>query len=229
VKSLSEVVYKGDLVSRFFCTSDTSTDDYVLPLPTPWWSRRYEYPWAGSFLETGYRVLDAACGISHPFKFCIAAACDAYACDLDTRITDEDAIIRDVIADFGSCNNGLPGNDAQEDLRRSIRKLNRTQANITALPYEDKFFNRVFCISVLEHMPREDMLKALKEFRRVLKPDGLIILTFDVPTISTALFANIVQASDLSFAGAFDPQVTKDTVTTNMYGGLSCFRAVLKC
>jgi hypothetical protein len=61
-----------------------------------------------------------------------------------------------------------------------------------------------------------------------LKPDGLIILTFDVPTISTAMFVNIVQASGLWFAGEFDPQRFKDIVSTNMYGGLSCFRAVLK-
>ncbi len=36
----------------------------------------------------------------------------------------------------------------------------------------------VYCISVLEHIP--DAEKAIKEIARILKPNGLFLLTFDV-------------------------------------------------
>lgn len=48
------------------------------------------------------------------------------------------------------------------------------QADITDIPFEDNFFDYIFCIHVLEHIP--DDLKAMRELHRVLKPGGTAFL-----------------------------------------------------
>jgi len=48
-------------------------------------------------------------------------------------------------------------------------------ASVYALPFKDKFFDKVLLSEVLEHLEDED--KALQEIRRVLKPGGRLIIT----------------------------------------------------
>ena len=45
------------------------------------------------------------------------------------------------------------------------------------LPYPDGYFDKVVCSSSLEHF--KDDVKALKEMYRVLKPNGVVVLTTD--------------------------------------------------
>ncbi len=48
------------------------------------------------------------------------------------------------------------------------------------LPFADSSFDVITCVSVLEHIvPGNDRL-ALREMARVLKPDGRLVVTFDV-------------------------------------------------
>ncbi|MBH49896.1 MAG: hypothetical protein CMG69_03990 [Candidatus Marinimicrobia bacterium] len=56
-----------------------------------------------------------------------------------------------------------------------IRKINSEQ-----LPFDDNSINTIYSSNVIEHI--EDIKLALKEMRRVLKPDGYIIHL--VPTVS---------------------------------------------
>ena len=49
--------------------------------------------------------------------------------------------------------------------------------SITALQFDDKTFDLVTCIEVIEHLPDAQQLPALRELRRVLVSDGLLILT----------------------------------------------------
>ncbi len=44
----------------------------------------------------------------------------------------------------------------------------------------DNSFDRVFCISVIEHLPRRKVAPLVKEMVRILKPGGLLIATVDV-------------------------------------------------
>ena len=56
--------------------------------------------------------------------------------------------------------------------------INFRVASIFNLPYQNNYFDVVCCISVLEHFKEKRF--ALKELLRVLKPNGLLILTFDI-------------------------------------------------
>jgi len=47
-----------------------------------------------------------------------------------------------------------------------------------SLPFPDNYFDKIFSIAVLHHIPSEEFrLKFLEEIKRVLKPKGLLILT----------------------------------------------------
>lgn len=47
--------------------------------------------------------------------------------------------------------------------------------SVLSMPYEDDFFDTVLLISILEHLKPSELLRAFKEIRRVLKPNGQVI------------------------------------------------------
>ena len=203
------------LTSRFFTTDDEKVDTIVYPIPQVWWSRIYEYPWAGRFAESGHIVLDAGCGIGHHFKFALAGVCkQVHACDIDPNIINEPFIIETV-------KNGF-----HYDVTELCGNIYYKICDLGNLDYPEKSFDRVFCISVLEHCHASRYLSILNEFKRVLKEDGLIVLTFDVPTHNLlGLLPQLLKDSGLTFAGSFDNQKP----TNAIYGErLNVFRAVLK-
>lgn len=209
--------------SRFFVHSDEKTDTTLLKLPFDWWSRFYEYEWASKFVSRDDVVLDAACGVCHPFKFYLTDKCQAvYACDLDPRILDSDAIIQDIRAFFGS--------DIADSMDKSyIQKVKLSLANLSALPYENNKFDKVFCISVLEHMDQASLYAAFREFHRVLKEDGLLILTFDYPDIQFDILEEAVKQAKLTFYGNVSFELPEDALYSHFHPPtLYCFRAVLK-
>ena len=57
--------------------------------------------------------------------------------------------------------------------------INYRIGDFTSLPFEDRKFDVVTCVSVLEHMPFEDQIKGLKEMARVVKNNGQLIITYD--------------------------------------------------
>lgn len=49
---------------------------------------------------------------------------------------------------------------------------------MTKLPFEDNEFNIIYCIATFHHLPdQKARIKALEEMKRVLKPEGLIVMT----------------------------------------------------
>ena len=50
-----------------------------------------------------------------------------------------------------------------------------------SLPFADNFFDAIVSGEVVEHIPDPDLLATFEEFRRVLKPDGTILLTTPNP------------------------------------------------
>ena len=228
------------MYSRFFTTADAKAEHLLLPLPSVWWSRPYEYAWAAPFATGAERVLDAACGVEHPFKFYLLDHCrEVYACDLDERILSRQATIQGLRNTYGDA--------AVEGLsERYLAGIHYERASVTQLPYPDGMFDRVFCISVLEHLNdyfnrhacsrvpkpfrfafRRDIYQALREFRRVLKDDGFIVLTFDYPDINLDYLDGLTAEVGLEPAGPLLRDIPPDALFYEPLG-LRCFRLALK-
>jgi 2-polyprenyl-3-methyl-5-hydroxy-6-metoxy-1,4-benzoquinol methylase len=54
-------------------------------------------------------------------------------------------------------------------------------SNVTKLPFQEKNFDAVFAGELIEHLSEEDLDKFLEETKRVLKDDGLLIITTPNP------------------------------------------------
>ncbi len=225
--------------SRFFNLNDEKNDVFFFKLNPSWWSRFYEYAWASKFINSDDISLDAASGISHPFKFYLLDRCkETHALDCDPRILKEEKIKEDIINDFGK-----EAVLKMED--KYFKTINYTKATLTKMPYEDKKFDKIYCLSVLEHLNDwqgklsrlnqfpwlkkfkfDKFRQTLKEFRRVLKDNGLIILTFDYPTIDLNHFKKIVAELGLKFVDNVDFTIPQNAVYSKE-NKLFCFRAVL--
>ena len=108
----------------------------------------------------GMKVLDCG-GASTIFSFYLASkGCRVYTVDIDWR---KQGIVEN--ADFVSQTMGLG--------------MHNLKVSMTQLPYEDNYFDRVFSVCVLEHLAHKEQDKAIKEMSRVLKPGGIMALTFD--------------------------------------------------
>ena len=228
------------LTSRFFTVTDKKINNVVFDLPSHWWSRPYEYAWASQFVNPNDIVLDAACGISHPLKFFLLDKCrDVYACDNDPRILSPHEIRLDIARDFGE--------EATSSLsERYLTDIRYELASITKLPYASNTFDKIFCISVLEHLndtynrnpfmrkmfnllPRcfsHEIQSALEEFYRVLKPGGTLILTFDYPDISLEYLNLAIPRSGLEYLGGKDWKRPTGALYSQQYN-IYCYRTVL--
>ncbi len=97
-----------------------------------------------------------------------------------------------------------PGMIAQVEARmqtRGVRNVDARVASAYDLPVPDGSMDRVFMVTVLPEIP--DPQRALREFRRVLKPDGLLavaefLVDPDYPRLSTV----VRWASDAGFKPA---------------------------
>lgn len=189
-------------MNRFFNKNDKSVHELGrYNISKKWWSRVYEYALAKDYLNKDDVILDAGCGAIHPFKHYASEAVKmVYAVDIDERIkTLEDT----------------------ETLKYKCMSLVDLDKE-----FNDKTFDKIFCISVLEHIP-EKALKVLEQFKKVLKDDGLIILTLDYPMIKPVDVVNMAKKLDLEFVGGYDYTKTSDAIKAPGLG-INCFSAVLK-
>lgn len=124
------------------------------------WSRKWEYPWVmyhGDF-KPSHLVMDAG-GCSSILPYAIVRTC-------------HNVVISDLDETAWSKFSRTPTHRLLGD------GLTFSKSDIKNLPYRDGLFNRVVCVSVLEHI--DDPFKALSELWRVLAPGGRLILTIDV-------------------------------------------------
>jgi len=81
------------------------------------------------------------------------------------------------------------------------------------LPFQDDFFDKVYSIALLHHIPSEDFrIKVLKEAKRILKPGGILILTCwrvhrlrEILAFLKYTFLKIIGKSKLDFRDTFVP------------------------
>jgi len=115
---------------------------------------RYEhlhrYAFAREFVG-GLRVLDAACGEGYGSALLAGRAASVAGVDISTAAVDH----------------------AQR--RYAAENLSFRQADCTALPFDDAAFDAVVSFETLEHLREQDEL--LAEFRRVLAPNGFLVVS----------------------------------------------------
>lgn len=213
-------LYSDELTSRFILNSDIKIDNVVdIPIRASWWSRPHEYAWASQFADKDAVVLDAACGISHPFKWYLGETCkSAWACDADPRIDNIETIIQETYDDLGEVAYSILVNTP-----RLHQQVTLVKASICQLPANMPQFDRIFCISTLEHLCKKDQTDAMTEFARFLAPDGLLILTVDYPEVTPK--ALLALADSVGLAPASDYLLNRPQgALTNGY--LSIFRCV---
>lgn len=129
-------------------------------LPSEWWSRPYEYAFALDNVEKKHVVMDLGTGwMYRPLKDALARRCKTvYAIDADARIK-------------------------QFENYDNVYHLHLDFTDPKQMNHFGKAcIDRMFCISVLEDLIEPGrVLSALREMRRMLKPDGKAVITFDTP------------------------------------------------
>ena len=140
-----------------------------------WWinsslhcCRRFEYPWVFYTFQPyskNEKVLDAGGGKT-VFDFLLASEVGAvYNVDLDPEAIDYLKLNMD------GCQNLFP-------MLGDIRQMN----------FADGSFDKAMCISVLEHVDRQDIMPIIDELLRVTKIGGKVAITAEVATNSNDRF-----------------------------------------
>lgn len=178
-------------------------------------TRHWEYPWAiiNSEIRKGNRVLDAGCGDSPLLLYLYKKGYLCYG--LDNKFSYEiiplssyklkfKLILRlSKVYPFFFLFNPHRLEGLSNPAKALGFNIDYIKGNLTNLPFNDNTFNRIFCISVIEHLSEGDMFRAAEEFRRILKPQGLLIVTIDVWGTGL-LWQDFIKASRLSLFGESD-------------------------
>jgi ubiquinone/menaquinone biosynthesis C-methylase UbiE len=149
------------------------TNDVVKSSTMPYPIRRTEYPWAvlNAKLDKPMKILDIGSGISLFPIYLASKGHEVYSIDNDEILM-----------------NRL----SPELAKMSGVNVKYSFGNATKIEFDDESFDRVFCISTIEHLEEEYVdekyvnyhkknldITAIGEMLRVLKFGGLLIMTFD--------------------------------------------------
>ena len=176
--------YETSLQSKEFKALESYSDSFIIKNkrlitkyfnkwvkdPLRHWSRQWEYLFVYSSIiayakkNKKIKVLDAGSGITFfPYLLLTSVKNAQIVC------YDYDESLRSM---FSLVN---------KNLKKSIQF---TTGDIRSLPFKDNTFDVIYCVSVLEHTGEYETI--IKEFHRVLKTGGILIVTFDVSIDRTA-------------------------------------------
>ena len=96
------------------------------------------------------KILDAGCGTGRDLAYLETLSAELYGVDLSRGMLS--------IA------------------KNKLKKSHLLKADIRALPFPDEFFDGIFSIATLVHLPSKGKEEAINEFWRVLKPNGILYI-----------------------------------------------------
>ena len=172
----------------------------------PIWSRQWEYPWAvlNADLRPGLVVLDAGCGASPllPYLAWKWEGLSLYGADIGE---DTEGPIRMKVRLLKAIGY-VPIEGFYPNLDR---RIHFRQESLERMSFSDDFFDRIFCISVMEHIAVGVQPQAMREMARVLRPGGKLVMTMDLPRGDPHAANYVVQASGLRLLGSLDYSVSR--------------------
>lgn len=118
----------------------------------PWWGEHvHRYELVSTYVPANARILDIACGSGFGAHLLAKKGFDVTGADLSQETV--------------------------EICQRNFKypSLRFTQADATALPFENSQFDAVVSFETIEHTTHYK--KVLEEFKRVLKPEGIILIS----------------------------------------------------
>jgi acyl-CoA synthetase (AMP-forming)/AMP-acid ligase II/thioesterase domain-containing protein/acyl carrier protein/2-polyprenyl-3-methyl-5-hydroxy-6-metoxy-1,4-benzoquinol methylase len=145
--------------------------------------RLWEYSWAvlSANIGRGMRVLDVGSGGSAFPLLLSKYGCEVHATDPSLNNGQAIGLLdwrRGVLRTLGiNAVWGLPS------MRRSRNyAVTYVPDPIQKLRYRDSYFDRVFCVSVMEHIPVHEWIHCMTEMSRVLSDGGRLVLTLTMRT-----------------------------------------------
>lgn len=109
------------------------------------------------YLSKGEPILDLGCGGGRNARYLAGEGYKVYALDFSEFAVD---FCRQVFEKLGLLGSFYHG-------------------DINKIPFPDNFFQSVISIAVLDHVTSQTARETIEEIRRVLKPEGAMLLTFD--------------------------------------------------
>lgn len=89
------------------------------------------------------------------------------------------------------------------------RGVNVRKEPLDRMSFDDDSFDRIFCISVMEHLSPTTRPSAVREMARVLKTDGLVLMTVDLPRDDPNAAEPLIWASGLQLVGKLDYSIPR--------------------
>lgn len=178
------------------------------------WSRRWEYPWAVMMAELGQEplsILDVGGGGSPlaPYLAKNRHRCCVIDPSMDKGLSysvnrkkgiykNMRSLFFNIILGIARVNR-LWGMPAVGDKN----PVNYYPYSATNIEFPDNSFDRVFCLSVMEHIPIEMWGNCMKEFQRVLRPGGRLVITLDMSThdANNRHYLKLVESCKLKLIG----------------------------
>lgn len=190
--------------------------------PFHWWSRTYEYVFHVKYVteeldrlqqgrggggDAAIQVLDAGAGTDFISWYLLEEW-------PSSRPSDGTASIYLTAADYDEKNGNHHAeiNERYTTAGKPWVNTHFVQTALQKMPFQDAQFDVLFCVSVLEHT--DDYKSIVEEFHRVVKPGGLVVLTFDINLedtgkVSPARAQNLLDLLQSRFDVVGGPLTTK--------------------
>lgn len=109
---------------------------------------------------------------------------------------------------------------------RHFDNLFPEHGDILCAPYPDEYFDKVICISTLEHLPKTQVGLAIDELVRLVKPGGKMALTMDISHTPTDQQMTMLDFEELVGQWFTIPELNEGTMVFDIEPQLIMFSVI---